>query len=1128
MNCKHAIFTSLLFVLLGTACTVNKAEYDGSDGPVLTFRTVNDQPETRTQLLSNGSIVWSPGDAIKIVYGDRKGTFVSTNTKPAATVTFKGTLGADFALDDNKTFLAVYPNKRMSSEVNEDGTTFGVAIPSEQPAVEGGFDYDIFPSAARSKNFDLYFYNLCGGVKFSLAKSGVKKVVFRGNNNERLAGLAVYNFPNGDVPTFSHFSGYTSTVTLSTSGDKEMKTGVWYYLATVPCRLSKGYTLELHYSDNHVETISSSNSVEIKRAKWGILSNLGNAEPDPKAELKVSTTTLNFGEVTVGETENRPISITNTGDASTVVLMGFPVPEKPGYSVDPGPVVEIAAGQTKTFTVSLTPTSASDYNGQMEIAYDDELLIVNLIGSGKEPNGYQVYASRDYEGKTYLIEAKVDRSGEYRLNPDKSKFYPSKFRYTFGSEQFELPDTYYIDADCEDKTRITSCVATNLATKDHYIFVFDKDEDATHYTMTGYMYIVNGGSIKQSCKIFTAKNWGWFSYFEYKSTLLLQFFSYLGYYSETATLNADGSWTISQGSYIKPDSYQQIRAQKEAIYFFENAPLGAEVRSTPNTLDFGTVNVGSSSQKSFQATNTGDTGTQIEVNAPSGFSVSPSSGGYLNPGESKEFTVTFTPTEGKDYSNYITVSFDGGVSFVTLTATGKAVATGTPEAVDLGLSVKWGTCNIGATVPEEYGGHYAWGALETQTLYDWDHYKYGSSISSLTKYCIRSSEGVVDNQTVLLPEDDVATQTLKGNWRMPTEAEFNELLDNCTWTWTKQNGVSGYKVSSKTNGNSIFLPAAGQKYDDEYSNPGSVGFYWSSTLSGNSAAARGLYMYSGKKEWMNYSRDTGHSIRPVYAESGVVNPDPGGGNGEESLTVSKSKVALYAVTGTPSSVTVQLKNTGSQVITLDAINCPDYIRTDCKSGTKIKAGEQIDVTITFAPTGSWAIVNSPLVFTYGNFQQEIAIEAVGGTHSDVAELIDMGVFGSMKMNISGPSDMDFYTNSTEGFVFVFPNTEVGDDDEISIRFTNNQDDALRLVIFGSPEGFYNDTDHSGSIYSYSLINSILVKSLAYSKYVEYEFTFYPKEKKSYSGTYTIMIFDEEAEGFGVGCCFPITLKGTGI
>ena len=302
----------------------------------------------------------------------------------------------------------------------------------------------------------------------------------------------------------------------------------------------------------------------------------------------------------------------------------------------------------------------------------------------------------------------------------------------------------------------------------------------------------------------------------------------------------------------------------------------------------------------------------------------------------------------------------------------------------------------------------------------------------------------------------------------------------------------------------------GQKNAGNWYNAGSVGYYWTSTHSSSSGFAKGLCISSSKKEWLGYGRYNGHSIRPVYAESGVVNPDPGGGNGEESLTVSKSKVELYAVSGTTSSVKVQLKNTGSQLITLDAIHCPDYIRTDCKSGMTLNAGEQKEVTITFAPTGSWAIVNSPLVFIYGKYQQQIDIEAVGGTHSDVDELIDLGVFGSMKINASGPYGMDLYTDSTEGFVFVFPDTEVGDYEEISIRFTNNQDETLRLVIFGSPECFYNDSDYSGSIYSYSLINSILVKSLAYSKSVEYELTFYPKEKKSYSGTYTVMIFSEES------------------
>ena len=993
MSCKHSIFTYLLVVLLGTACTGSKADYDGVDSPILTFRTVSDLTETRTQLLSNGSIVWSPGDAIGIVYGDRKGTFVSTNRTPAATVEFKGTLGADFALADNKTFLAVYPHKRMSSEVNEDGTVFGVVIPPDQPAVEEGFDHDIFPSAARSKNFDLYFYNLCGGVKFSLAQNGVKKVVLRGNNNERLAGLAVFNFPDGGVPAFSHFSSYTSNVTLSASGDKELKTGVWYYLAALPCRLSKGYTMELHFADNHVEEISNDKPVEIRRATWGILANLGNVDPGPKAELTVSPTTLDFGSVNVGETENRTLSVTNSGEAGTIIRMGFPVPEKPGYQVEPGPVVEIAAGQTKTFTVSLTPRSASDYNGKMEIAYDDELLVVELIGAGQEApgGGYQVYASRDYEGKSYLIEANVDLSGDYRLNPDGTKFYPAKFRYSFGSEQFELPDTFYIDADCEDKTRFTSCVAMNLSTKDIYIFVFEKDEDSKKYSMTGYMYVVNGGAIKQSSRIFTKENWGWFPYFEYDNTLLLNFFSYDGYYAETAKLNASGSWTISKGSFIQPDSYRQIRAEKEAIYFFEEALQGAELHSNPSSLDFGTVSVGSSSQKSLQITNTGDTGTQAKIEAPSGFNVNPSYGVYINPGESKDFTVTFLPIEAKDYSGYMPVSFDGGVCLVTLNAVGEASSMNYPEPVDLGLSVKWGACNIGATVPEGFGEYYSWGGLEPQDDYDWAHYRYGASATTLKKYCINSNEGVVDNRTVLGPEDDIAAQTLKDKWRMPTESEFNELLENCKWNWTQFNGVSGYKVVSKINGNTIFLPTPGQKADSEFYNPGSVGYYWSSTLSSSSGYARGLCIHSSNREWLNYGRYYGHSIRPVYGDSTIP---------VEHVSLDKRELEMAVGESSSFIVTIFPENATNKNVSWSSSN--ESVASVSSNGvvTGISAGSTI-ITVTTSDGGQTATCN-------------VTVTDNSSSSLSVPEAIDLGLpsglkWASFNLGASKPEEYgDYY------------------------------------------------------------------------------------------------------------------------
>ncbi len=107
-----------------------------------------------------------------------------------------------------------------------------------------------------------------------------------------------------------------------------------------------------------------------------------------------------------------------------------------------------------------------------------------------------------------------------------------------------------------------------------------------------------------------------------------------------------------------------------------------------------------------------------------------------------------------------------------------------PEAIDLGLSVKWASFNIGASKPEELGNLYAWGETQTRDNFEWDNYKYGLyeyGNTTIYKYNTSSSDGMVDNKTVLGPEDDVAHVKLGGNWRMPTDAEFLELIENCSW-----------------------------------------------------------------------------------------------------------------------------------------------------------------------------------------------------------------------------------------------------------------------------------------------------------------------------------------------------------
>lgn len=130
------------------------------------------------------------------------------------------------------------------------------------------------------------------------------------------------------------------------------------------------------------------------------------------------------------------------------------------------------------------------------------------------------------------------------------------------------------------------------------------------------------------------------------------------------------------------------------------------------------------------------------------------------------------------------------------------------EAVDLGLSVKWASCNVGASSPEERGNYYAWGEVEPKDNYTWETYKWCDGTGdSMLKYCTNGeySYNIIDNKTVLDLEDDAAHINMGGNWRMPTYDEFYELKTKCNFIYTTYKGVKGHKVVGP-NGNSIFLP----------------------------------------------------------------------------------------------------------------------------------------------------------------------------------------------------------------------------------------------------------------------------------------------------------------------------------
>lgn len=197
------------------------------------------------------------------------------------------------------------------------------------------------------------------------------------------------------------------------------------------------------------------------------------------------------------------------------------------------------------------------------------------------------------------------------------------------------------------------------------------------------------------------------------------------------------------------------------------------------------------------------------------------------------------------------------------------------EPVNLGLSVKWAPWNVGASKPEDYGDYFAWGETEPKSDYTWKTYKWcNNSKNKLTKYCTRSlfldSSAPLDNKTVLDPGDDVARVNWGGSWRIPTEAEWTELINNCTWTWTDDyngTGIAGRIVTSNKVGyteKSIFLPAAGYRGGSSTVLVGSYGYYWSSSLTTGTPYFAFYLHFISDDFFRGYTdRQYGLPVRPV-------------------------------------------------------------------------------------------------------------------------------------------------------------------------------------------------------------------------------------------------------------------------
>ena len=296
-------------------------------------------------------------------------------------------------------------------------------------------------------------------------------------------------------------------------------------------------------------------------------------------------------------------------------------------------------------------------------------------------------------------------------------------------------------------------------------------------------------------------------------------------------------------------------------------------------VDFGDVLVGACPTQVLDIVNNSSIPQTVKVEVTSPFSIaynesSMSSRTIEVPGNScSPVTIMFTATSEGDYlgtATFTSNAIEGGTCVVPLH--GSVVTDIVPQNdyVDLGLpsGTLWATCNIGASSPEDYGDYFAWGETEPKNNYDWSTYKWcDGDNNTLTKYCTSSSYGTVDNKTELSPEDDAAYMNWGSSWRMPTLEQQQELLESCNWNWTTRNGINGWLVIGP-NGNSIFMPAAGNIYRSSLREEGSTGFYWSRTLdSGRPNSAYNMLVELEGMGFANGGRYAGFTVRAVREET---------------------------------------------------------------------------------------------------------------------------------------------------------------------------------------------------------------------------------------------------------------------
>lgn len=281
--------------------------------------------------------------------------------------------------------------------------------------------------------------------------------------------------------------------------------------------------------------------------------------------------------------------------------------------------------------------------------------------------------------------------------------------------------------------------------------------------------------------------------------------------------------------------------------------------------------------------------------------------------------VSFAQTINVHFKNGTKVEFNSSnVDYLDFSEKPADPTLTSGEYVDLGLSVKWASVNLGASLPQESGNYYAWGETSPKEKYTAETYAYYNS--STTTYTDIGDD-------ISGTSYDAATVNLGKNWRIPTIDEMNELKTKCTWQWTQKEGVNGYLVTG-TNGNSIFLPAAGMMISSSSPYYKGMSCHYLTSTSYNGI---GLYCLSASSSGYNTGTGnsyTGYPIRPVYSE--II--EGGIENITDYISIARTEIAsVFSASGIIYTVTFAIKNSSSETVHLSSLGGVD-ISCDLEAG----------------------------------------------------------------------------------------------------------------------------------------------------------------------------------------------------